>query len=161
MTQSEYNQCVDEWSDALYRFALKSLKDTDLAQDIVQDSFEKLWKKHEQIDNSKVKSYLFTIAYHAMVDYWRKQKAGVDIETVTNEVRYEQNYYSGLKPILDKALERLSEIQRTVLLLRDYEGYSYEEIGEICNLNASQVKVYIFRARLSIKNFIGNFNLVV
>lgn len=112
MTQSEYNQCVDEWSDALYRFALKSLKDTDLAQDIVQDSFEKLWKKHEQIDNSKVKSYLFTIAYHAMVDYWRKQKAGVDIETVTNEVRYEQNYYSGLKPILDKALERLSEIGR-------------------------------------------------
>jgi RNA polymerase sigma-70 factor (ECF subfamily) len=40
-------------------------------------------------------------------------------------------------------------------MLRDYEGYSYEEIGEITALNPSQVKVYIYRARLALKEYIG------
>jgi RNA polymerase sigma-70 factor (ECF subfamily) len=59
-----------------------------------------------------------------------------------------------LKRILDEALARLPEIQRSVIMLRDYEGYSYEEIGAITGLNASQVKVYIFRARVSLKNYL-------
>jgi RNA polymerase sigma-70 factor (ECF subfamily) len=62
--------------------------------------------------------------------------------------------YSDLKEVLDLALSRLSEIQRTVVLLRDYEGYSYEEIGEITGLNEAQVKVYIYRARLTLKQYL-------
>jgi RNA polymerase sigma-70 factor (ECF subfamily) len=58
-------------------------------------------------------------------------------------------------------LEQLPEIQKTVLLLRDYEGYDYEEIGNITNLNASQVKVYIFRARTFLKNYIGRMESVI
>ena len=63
--------------------------------------------------------------------------------------------------ILDKALNTLNEIQRSVILLRDYEGYSYEEIGEITGLNESQVKVYIYRARLALKQYIGSLENVV
>ena len=61
-----------------------------------------------------------------------------------------------LQEILHNALNTLPEIQKTVVVLRDYEGYSYEEIGEITNLNPSQVKVYIFRARVTLKNHIGS-----
>ena len=57
---------------------------------------------------------------------------------------------------LEKALTQISEIQRTVILLRDYEGYSYAEIGEITGLNESQVKVNIFRGRQALKDIIGN-----
>jgi RNA polymerase sigma-70 factor (ECF subfamily) len=46
-------------------------------------------------------------------------------------------------------------------MLRDYEGYSYEEIGEILQLNESQVKVYIFRARTYLKQYIGSLDLVI
>jgi RNA polymerase sigma-70 factor (ECF subfamily) len=69
--------------------------------------------------------------------------------------------YTGLMELLDMALGRLPHIQRTVVLLRDYEGYSYEEIGRITGLNESQVKVYIFRARMFLKNFIGKPEQVI
>jgi len=52
-------------------------------------------------------------------------------------------------------------VQRAVLLLRDYEGYSYDEIGEMCNLSETQVKVYIYRARLFMKNYIVSPEYVV
>jgi RNA polymerase sigma-70 factor (ECF subfamily) len=48
-----------------------------------------------------------------------------------------------------------------VLLLRDYEGYDYAEIGQITGLNESQVKVYIFRARTFLKNYIGKIEAVI
>lgn len=63
-------------------------------------------------------------------------------------------HYSDLKQILDEALERLPDIQKSLILLRDYEGYSYEEIGKITGLKESQVKVYIFRGRMALKNYL-------
>ena len=63
-----------------------------------------------------------------------------------------------LKEILNKALAILPEVQRSAILLRDYEGYSYDEIGDILELNASQVKVYIYRARKQLQKYIGKTN---
>jgi RNA polymerase sigma-70 factor (ECF subfamily) len=62
---------------------------------------------------------------------------------------------------LEKALAQLPEIQKTVILLRDYEGYSYEEIGKITALKESQVKVYIFRGRQTLKTIIGSLEAVL
>jgi len=72
-----------------------------------------------------------------------------------------ENTYSDLKEILDEAVAKLPEIQRSVLLLRDYEGYSYDEIGEMTGLNESQVKVYIFRARSFLKSYIVSLDKVM
>ena len=72
-----------------------------------------------------------------------------------------ENKYSDIKKVLDKALNTLNEIQRSVIMLRDYEGYSYEEIGEITGLNESQVKVYIYRGRLALKSYLGNVSQIV
>jgi RNA polymerase sigma-70 factor (ECF subfamily) len=66
-----------------------------------------------------------------------------------------------LYEILNKGLNELSEIQRNVVLLRDYEGYSYEEIGEMTDLSEQQVKVYIFRARKFLKEYIGTIEAVI
>jgi RNA polymerase sigma-70 factor (ECF subfamily) len=66
-----------------------------------------------------------------------------------------------LKEIINLAFSKLNETQRSVVMLRDYEGYSYDEIGKITGLNESQVKVYIYRARLSMKKFIGSYENVV
>ena len=85
--------------------------------------------------------------------------------TDLNEINYNEHSYTqqykGLDEILEQALSRLPDIQRSVILLRDYEGYSYEEIGQITGLNASQVKVYIYRGRLSMKRFIGSMESVL
>ncbi len=167
MTRSEYNNCIEDYSDAIFRFIRKSLNDSDDAADIVQEAYTRLWEKVESVNNNKVKSYLFTSAYHIMIDFIRKRKKIVT-EKNSGDVFMDEKYGSydadmniDLKTILDEALSRLPEIQKSVILLRDYEGYSYQEIGEVCNLKESQVKVYIYRARLTLQKYLKSADLVI
>jgi RNA polymerase sigma factor (sigma-70 family) len=155
MTTSEYNKCVDEHADGLYRFILKNMKDEEEARDVVQDAFEKMWRNVKNIEGSKAKSYLFTTGYHTMIDRIRKKKHVSDYAEVNEESLFHTEQYTDLKKILNNALNLLPDIQKAVILLRDYEGYSYEEIGKITELSESQVKVYIYRARLFLKEYIG------
>jgi RNA polymerase sigma factor (sigma-70 family) len=161
MNVKEYNQSVDLYSDNVFRFILKNIRDEERSRDIVQESYEKLWRNAENVNFEKVKSYLFTTAYHTMIDVIRKDKRQTSIEDyrIPEEVHDEQ--YSDLAEILNEAVKRLPEIQRSVILLRDYEGYSYKEIGDITVLSEAQVKVYIYRARLFLKNYIGNMEVVI
>jgi RNA polymerase sigma-70 factor (ECF subfamily) len=161
MTAKEYNIAVDEFSDNIYRFALKHLKNEMSAKDIVQETFTKVWIKHEEVAYEKVKSYLFTTAYHAIVDWVRKDGRNGDFEKVEHTATTEFSISFDVQEVLNEALERLPEIQKTVVLLRDYEGYNYAEIAEITELNESQVKVYIFRARQALKEYIKKLELVV
>lgn len=161
MTVNDYNHSVTLYADHLFRFAVKSIKDMHKAEDIVQDCYEKLWKNHENVNYDKVKAYLFTTAYHTVIDRVRKDKRSVYTDEVRISEESHENSYSDLKEVLNAAVDRLPEIQRMVLLLRDYEGYSYNEIGELTNLNESQVKVYIYRARVFLKNFIGKMEAVI
>lgn len=161
MNLAEYNQCVDIHADGVYRFVLKQIRDKDIAKDIVQDSFEKMWRKIETIDGAKAKTYLFTTAYHTLIDHIRKNSKNARMSEVDQNNHSHTSQYSDLKEILNQGLEQLPEIQKTVLLLRDYEGYDYLEIGEITQLTESQVKVYIFRARTFLKNYIGKVEAVI
>jgi RNA polymerase sigma-70 factor (ECF subfamily) len=161
MTVAEYNQCVESHSDNVYRFILKNLRDGEAARDIVQDAFEKLWLKHREVGHEKAKSYLFTTAYHRLVDFTRKEQRMGRLAEDFDLAETSGRHYSDVKQLLDEALERLSDIQRSVILLRDYEGYSYEEIGQITGLNESQVKVYIFRARTALKNYLVSIENLV
>jgi RNA polymerase sigma factor (sigma-70 family) len=161
MTVEEYNISVDNYSDGIYRFILGNIKDKDTARDIVQDSYEKLWKKLNQVSFESVKSYLFTTAYHTMIDYTRKNSRITSLENFDTDHMIHSKQYDDLQDILRKALGKLPEVQRSVILLRDYEGYSYQEIGEITGLSESQVKVYIYRGRVYLKNYIGKLEYIL
>ena len=154
MTEKEYNECVTTFSDNVYRFILKNLRHEEDARDVVQTAFEKMWRNREDIDAQKSKSYLFTVAYHQMIDHIRKVKRIQLREEFDDDIRVQNKPANNLKKILEEALARLSEIQRSLVLLKDYEGYSYEEIGKITGLSESQVKVYLHRARVQLKNFL-------
>lgn len=161
MTVEEFNQCVDQHADNLYRFILKNVKDKDKAKDVVQDTYEKLWLKVSELPSTNAKSYMFTTAYRTMIDMFRRDKKQTRMEDGEfDEVLNHNRQYSDLKAILNEAVNKLPEAQRMVLMLRDYEGYSYKEIGEMTNLGESQVKVYIFRARIFLKNYIGDIEKV-
>jgi len=161
MTVEEYNKAVDMYADNLYRFILKNLKDEHMSRDIIQDTFEKLWLKIESVSGLKVKTYLFTTAYHTMIDYIRKEKRYSDVDPMdVSETAHSRNY-SDLGEVLERAMRNLPEDQRAVVMLRDYEGYSYKEISEITELSESQVKVYIYRARVYLKNHIGSMEQVI
>ena len=151
MTDKDYNDCVDNFADGVYRFIVKNIRHTEDAQDIVQSAFEKLWVKREQVLPEKAKSYLFTVAYHQMIDHIRKtNKMPLTEDTYIPHQQITQQD-AELKQVLMHAVNELNPIQKSLVLLKDYEGYSYQEIGEIMHLSESQVKVYLHRARLILK----------
>ena len=151
MTDKAYNDCVDNFADGVYRFIVKNIRHTEDAQDIVQSAFEKLWVNRAQVLPEKAKSYLFTVAYHQMIDHIRtsnkmplSEATSIPHQPIVQERRE-------LKQVLMRAVNELNPTQKSLVLLKDYEGYSYHEIGEIMNLSDSQVKVYLHRARLILK----------
>lgn len=154
MTSEDYNECVKLYADGLYRFMLKSTRQVEDARDLVQSSFEKLWEHRSEVNVVKSKSYLFTIAYHKMIDLGRKNSRMEFRETLPDQLESTRRTSPGLKEVLEKALARLNERQRSMVLLKDYEGYSYEEIAEIMGLHAAQVKITLHRARLVLKEWL-------
>jgi len=161
MTEKEYNECVSQYADNVYRFIVKNLRHEEDARDVVQSAFEKLWRNRADVDGSKSKSYLFTVAYNQMIDHLRKAKRVYLKEEFSENLRVQDRPANNARAILQEALARLSETQRSLVMLKDYEGYSYEEIGQIMNLSESQVKVYLHRARLQLKEYIVKVENVI
>ena len=161
MTEREYNECVKTYADNVYRFILKNLRHEEDSRDVVQTAFEKMWRNRDEIDPVKCKSYLFTVAYHQMIDHIRKVKRIQLKEEFNAEVKVQDRPANNLKKVLEEALARLSETQRSLVLLKDYEGYSYDEIGKITGLSESQVKVYLHRARLQLKEYLVKIENVI
>lgn len=152
MKRHEYNIVVKEHSNKLYGYALKFLRSSEDAQDIVQDVFEKLWINRKKVEVEKAKSWMFTCAHNAMLNFINKKQRtqfpGDD--KLPENCRKDVSAFES-KQLVDRAVNILPPIQKSVILLRDLEGYSYEEIGQILQLSDSQVKVYLFRARNKIK----------
>lgn len=161
MTVKEYNRSVEEFADPVYRFIRGNLKDENRANDIVQDSYERLWKHVTELEYPVVKSWLFSTAYHIMIDIIRRENRITNIEVIPEQEAMNESQYSDLSEILNKALDLLPEHQKTAVMLRDYEGYSYKEIGDITGLSEAQVKINIYRGRVALKNFIGKIETVL
>jgi RNA polymerase sigma factor (sigma-70 family) len=154
MTERDYNDCVNLYADNVFRFIVKNLRHEEDAKDIVQTAFEKLWRNLETVNAEKAKAFLFTVAYNQMIDHIRKIKRISLKDEFKEEAKIYHHPVSNLKKNLQDALNTLNETQKSLVLLKDYEGYSYEEIGQITGLNESQVKVYLHRARLNLRNYL-------
>lgn len=154
MTEKEYNNCVKQYADNVFRFIVKNLKHEEDSRDIVQTAFEKMWKNRDSVEVEKSKAFLFTVAYNQMIDHIRKNKRVVLKESFNENVKVDFQHSKQSNQILMQAVNKLNETQRSLVMLKDYEGYSYEEIGRITGLNESQVKVYLHRARIVLKNYL-------
>jgi len=159
MTLSDYNKCVQEFSDGIFRFLLSLCKDTAVAEDLCQDVFEKAWIKKDNIEMPRAKSYLFQMAHNGFIDHYRRIKPSQEIHE--NHSSYSTGEDWDLQHWLHQGLDQLKPLQKEAILLRDYEGYPYEEIGEILSISLSQVKVEIFRGRKKLKAFLGSKEVLV
>lgn len=160
MTEQEYNTAVKTLSHRLFGYVLKSLRDTEDSNDIVQDAFMKLWENRKKVDADKAKSWLFTTAHNALINFVKKSARTSSMEGLNIDRGKEDKNEFELKEIIDAALSKLPLKHKEILLLRDYEGYNYKEIGEMLDLNESQVKVYLFRARQKVKEQIKDLTIL-
>jgi len=95
-----------------------------------------------------------------MLDRIKKHKP-LSIEVTTYQEHNHTSGYSDASEHINNALNQLPEKQRAAVTLRDYEGYNYNEIGEILDMNESQVKVTIFRARKALKGILGSIEALI
>src|SRR3569833_2781414 len=107
MTEKEYNECVTQYADNVYRFIVKNLRHEEDARDVVQTAFEKLWRNREDVDATKSKSYLFTVAYNQMIDHLRKVKRVYLKEEFREETRVQDKHVDNARAVLNEALARL------------------------------------------------------
>ncbi len=160
MTTQEYNECVTKYSDGIFRFIVKNMRDEFEAENIVQNTFEKLWVRRDFVEMKTAKAYLFKIAYNNMIDVIRKNKRHTDIDEA-HHLASDFKEYDNLMDYVNKAVNKLPEKQKSAITLRDFEGHDYKSIGEITGMTESQVKVNIFRARKFVKGYINKLELMM
>jgi RNA polymerase sigma-70 factor (ECF subfamily) len=104
------------------------------------------------VEVEKAKAWMFTTAHNAMVNYvMKKQRMVLPGDDLIPETAKTERSSFESSQVVDRAVSILPPVQKSIILLRDLEGYTYEEIGDILELSSSQVKVYLFRARNKIK----------
>ncbi len=159
MNRKEYNIAVKKHTSNLYGFIFGFLRDTEDSRDIVQDAFEKLWKNRKKVEFCSSKAWLFRTAYNALINFTKKKQRTVyDTDSIPEQIVVNNRFE--YKEIVELVLSTLPPTQKSIVLLRDLEGYTYEEIGEILDLSDSQVKVYLYRARKKIKRQLNYLELV-
>jgi RNA polymerase sigma-70 factor (ECF subfamily) len=116
MTDREYNSCVSDHADGVYRFILKNLQHAEDARDVVQSAFEKMWVNRDKVNAATAKSYLFTVAYNQMIDHIRKNKRIELREHFNEDARIASGDTPSFKRELEKALQQLTPLQKSLVL---------------------------------------------
>lgn len=160
MKVSDYNNYVKIYTQSIYRFVCKLLGSRDAAKDLTQDTFMKLWEQGKALEAVKVKAWLYTTSYRLSLVYLEKHKKNVSDEVLLSRT-VTPNDPPDLKDLIQASMLLLTELQRSALLLRDYEGYSYAEIAEILHISEDSVKVHLYRARQKMKEYIRDIKIVL
>ena len=162
MTPAEYTKSVDRWSDDIFRFAMRCCNVREHCEDAVQEAFATLWERIDKIKANEAKSFLFTVTQRRLFDMIRHEKVvqkGCSEMALTQDDIDEPLEQIDLKEAMNKALQQLPERQRAILQLHDVEGYRYEEIATIMNMNYKQVQVDTFRAKVKMKQLLKSYGI--
>ena len=161
--QQEFQTEAVPHKDALYNYALKIVRNSDDAQDLVQDTYYKAYKSYHQFQGgTNSKAWMFMILKNTFINNYRKLKrepSKVDydeIEDIYENIKSEHSkdnnldldFYNNLfDDDLSSALAKLPEKMKEVFLLCDLEGYGYEEISKIVDIPIGTVRSRLHRAR--------------
>jgi RNA polymerase sigma-70 factor (ECF subfamily) len=150
----EYRQWVDEYQNQAWTLARYILKDPSEAEDATQEAFVKLWNNRNAIDRDRVKPWLMRVTRNHCLDRLRRRRPETEFEDYQAADDFgpargaEQ---SELGQILKGAISALKEPYRTLVVLRDIQQHSYDEVAGVTELSLSQVKVYLHRARKQLR----------
>ena len=150
--------------DKLFRFALRMLKDEEEAKDVVQEVLIRIWDRRNDLDSvENIEAWCMRITRNLSIDRL-KSKHMSKTSTLKEDFDIVEKQKSPLEKLemgdlisrIKKFIENLPDKQKRIIQLRDIEGFSYKEIGEILEIDINQVKVNLFRARKSVKENLLN-----
>ena len=146
LSKVEFKDLFDKYFDAIRTFIFYRCGNTDMASDMAQDVFLKVWEKREQLSNHNLKSLLYKIANDMVISNYRKDKSHVDFVQNTRVQVYEtvspedELNFAELASSYAKALEKMPEMQRTVFLMSRNDELKYHEIAECLNISVKTVE---------------------
>ncbi len=158
MDNVSFRTTVLPLSDRLFRLALRITMNRAEAQDVVQDTLLKVWEQRsqwEQINN--LEAFAIATCRNRALDVLkragRNTKSLDEVDDVHSPMPNVQSSMETREEIslVRSLMDGLPEVQRTIMLLRDIEGKTYQEIAQALSISETQVKVYLHRARTKIK----------
>lgn len=159
VAQAALSALYRRYSQRIYTYCRKIIGDNQIAEDLLQETFIKLYdsgKQSRQIENFP--AYLMTIARNLCLSYRaRNRKAYVPVEDfhlTARDVPYE---HKELLQLIQTSLELLPEDYREAFVLREYNGLTYNEISEVIGESLDVVKVRIFRAKKKLRDILAPY----
>jgi len=182
MAQLDAGKWVHDYSDMLYRYALPRVNDSNVAKDLVQDTFLAAWRNHDSFKGEiSEKNWLFTILKNKIIDHyrkastrlteslpesgepffdeeehWQQQTGPKDWGIDYNQPVERKEFYD----VLNRCKKKLKDIQATVFSMKYLDGMDSEEICKVLNITPSNFWVLMHRAKLGLracleKNWVG------
>jgi RNA polymerase sigma-70 factor (ECF subfamily) len=146
---------VDEYQDQAWTLARYLLKDSAEAEDAVQEAFVKLWKHQQRIDPERIRPWLMKVTRNLCLDRLRRRRPTQEWE----DWQQPDDAHGPLQDVqqhelgewLKHSINGLTEPYRSLVVLRDVQQHSYEEVANVLELSLPQVKVYLHRARKQLR----------
>jgi RNA polymerase sigma-70 factor (ECF subfamily) len=157
-----YRQWVVEHQDQAWSLARYLLRNDSEAEDAAQDAFIKLWNHRETIDPSRVRPWLMKVTRNVCLDRLRRRRPETELdENLESAVSgpEDQAQQVELGRWLQLVIARLKEPYRSLVVLRDIQQHSYDEVTAATGLSLPQVKTYLHRARKQLREQLAEFEL--
>jgi len=146
--RAKFDRIYASTRDGLYSYALRVLRNEEDALDVVQDTYVRLWKNIEKVDESRASSWLFRVCHNLMMDRFRRQRKTVDIDDL-EEILPSPRGVQGLS--IEDMVGKLPPKYREALLLRFNYSYSYKEIARIMDTNENTAKTWVRRGLIMLR----------
>jgi len=152
LSREEFIDIFNAHYDAVRTFVFYRCGDRELASDVAQDVFLRLWEKQYALSEKTVKPMLYKIALSCFISYQRKQQSQAEFEqSIAVEADYEQSpeddfLFRETAAIYAQTLEEMTEKQRTIFLMNRDEGMTYPEIAALFNISVKAVEKHISTA---------------
>lgn len=168
---SAFDRIVDRYQKPLFTYLFRFVGDQQVAEDIFQDTFLKIIKSlNDYREQSKFGNWLFGIAHHLAIDFLRKEKRHQKIFSDNEGDRNSDSYFKNipesnllpdqnieqkeLRQILNNAINRLSEEQKEVFLLREHSDLTFKEIAELLDRPLNTVLAQMRYAMLNLRKIL-------
>ncbi|WP_427338941.1 RNA polymerase sigma factor [Caloranaerobacter sp. DY30410] len=164
-----FEELIKDYEKRAYNIAYRLLKNSEDAMDVVQEAFIKVYKSIREFKfKSSFSTWIYKIVVNTSIDFIRNKKVVYSLdETIKCEkgdinreiADYENTPETELerkltKELVKKSIDKLDDIHRTVIILRDIQGFSYSEISEILGCSLGTVKSRISRGRIALREII-------
>lgn len=161
---ADFQATVRAHKDRLYALAVHLTGDRAEAEDVVQESFIKLWRQHPPPEPGAVPAWLLKVARNASLDRLRRRRltalddgAALDREAGPEPGPDRRRSDEEFRERLREALDALDEPHRSLVVMREVQGLEYAVIAEALSLSLTQVKVYLHRARCRLRHELKDF----